>query len=58
MKSLQNVGYILPIRPDTPSERMYTKFGTAVGVAGVIICDKIFGDRLRVVVVDCVKVKD
>jgi len=26
---------------------MCTKFGTAVGVADVITCDKFFGDRLR-----------
>jgi len=25
---------------------MCTKFGTAVGVADVIVCDKLFGDRL------------
>jgi len=27
--------------------RMCTKFGTSVGVANVITCDKFFGDRLR-----------
>jgi len=26
---------------------MYTKFGTVVGVADLITCDKFFGDRLR-----------
>ena len=26
---------------------MCTKFGTAVGVADVITCDKFFGERLR-----------
>ena len=25
---------------------MYTWFSTAVGVAGIIACDKLFGDRL------------
>ena len=41
------IGYISPIRPEAPRERMYTKCGTAVGVADVITCDKYFGDRLR-----------
>ena len=33
--------------PEAPRGRICTQFGTAVGVADVIICDKFFGDRLR-----------
>ena len=33
--------------PDAPHGRICTYFGTAVGVADVITCDKFFGDRLR-----------
>ena len=43
----KNVGYNLPIRPEDPRGRMCTKFGTAKGVAEIITCDKLFGDRLR-----------
>ena len=33
--------------PEAPRGRICTLFGTAVGVADVITCDKYFGDRLR-----------
>ena len=33
--------------PEAPRGRICTKFGTAVGVADVITCDKFFGDRFR-----------
>jgi len=43
----KNLGYISPIRPETPQGQMCTKFGTTVGMADVITCDKFFGNRLR-----------
>ena len=33
--------------PNAPRGRMCTEFGTAVGVADLITCDKLFGDQLR-----------
>ena len=33
--------------PEAPHGWICTLFGTAVGVADVITCDKYFGDRLR-----------
>ena len=42
-----NFGYISPMCPEVPRGRICTYFGTAVGVADVITCDKFFGDRLR-----------
>jgi len=33
--------------PEAPRGRMCNEFGTAVGVADLITCDKFFGDRLR-----------
>jgi len=33
--------------PRSPRGGMCTKFGTAVGVADIITCDKFFGDRFR-----------
>jgi len=39
--------HISCIRPEAPRGRMCTKFGTAVEVADVITCDKLFGDQFR-----------
>jgi len=36
-----------PLAQKPPRGRICTKFGTAVGVADVITCNKFFGDRSR-----------
>jgi len=42
-----NYGYISTMYPEAPRGRMCTWFGTAIGVADIITCDRSFGDRLR-----------